>query len=69
VNNFSLLRTPVCSYSNAAWLLPSGAGYAQQLFSTDCPSCGLEVTKEGIAVGRLVRELVRLHDATDTQLS
>ena len=50
-------------------MLPSGEGFAQHMFKAVCPSCTLAVDKEAIGVARLVRALVRLQQATCTELS
>jgi hypothetical protein len=52
----------------SAFIAEDGSGYAQQNFKASCslPSCSLEITKEALAVQRLITDIaIDLHDAKE----
>jgi hypothetical protein len=53
----------------SAWLTDTGSGYGQQGFKTRCCSCRTIVTKEAIAIRRLINELKKLFLITSSRLA
>jgi hypothetical protein len=51
-----------------AWLTENGTGYGQAWFQSKCLSCNVSVTKEGLAVRRLITDLKKLYTATSSRL-